>query len=715
MNNTKDYRGIDLFRLIAAFLIIAIHTSPLSTYSEIGDFILTRIIGRMAVPFFFMTSGFFLISRYSYNEDKLKAFVKKTVLLYGIAIFIYIPLNLYNEYFKMDNLLPNIIKDLLFDGTFYHLWYLPAAALGGAIAWFFVKRVGFQKAFLFTLMLYVFGLFGDSYYGIIENIPVLREVYEGIFELSDYTRNGIFLAPVFFVLGGIVADKSIHLSLRRSLIWFAASFLLMFGEGIMLHSFHVQRHDSMYVFLIPCAYFLLQALTFWRGKRSTCIRTWTLVLYIIHPMMIVVVRLFAKILGMEAIFIENSLLHYLSVSALSVIFAVVTVSMYQRIWGRQRKASAFRRDRAWIEINYQNLKENVKTLKKAMPKGCEMMAVVKAEAYGHGAYETATYINRLGVKAFAVATIDEGINLRRYGIRDKILILGFTPPQRAKELHKYNLMQTLLDEDYALQLNSQGYKVKAHLKIDTGMHRLGYDWRETNAIQSAFKLKHIEICGIFTHLCSSDSLAQEDVAFTQSQIQHFYQVLQYLKRKGIKIPKTHIQSSYGLLNYPDLKCDYVRVGIALYGVLSSPADATRQHLDLRPVLSFQSQIILLRRVAKGESVGYGRAFKAQRESLIGVISAGYADGIPRNLSCGKGEVLVNGQLVPVVGRICMDQLIIDVTDVTALSVGDVVTLIGEGENGEISASQVAERTGSISNELLSRMGPRVKIRVHHER
>lgn len=202
MNEKTSYHGIDYFRLIAAFLVIAIHTSPLLSYSETGDFILTHIIARIAVPFFFMTSGFFLISRYQYNEARLLSFVKKTALIYGISILVYIPLNIYNNYFSVDFLLPNIIKDLFFDGTMYHLWYLPASIVGAVIAWFAVKKIGFRKALIFSFVLYVIGLFGDSYYGIVEKIPFLKRVYGCMFEVFDYTRNGIFFGPVFFVLGG---------------------------------------------------------------------------------------------------------------------------------------------------------------------------------------------------------------------------------------------------------------------------------------------------------------------------------------------------------------------------------------------------------------------------------------------------------------------------------------------------------------------------------
>lgn len=355
------------------------------------------------------------------------------------------------------------------------------------------------------------------------------------------------------------------------------------------------------------------------------------------------------------------------------------------------------------------MEHNVRVLQKAMPQNCELMAVMKANAYGHSVFEVATHINQMGVKSFAVATIDEAIELRHYGISGEILILGYTNPIRAKELHKYNLIQSIVDLNHAVCLNEQGYYIKSHIKIDTGMHRLGFDANDIVSILKAFELKHLDVCGIFTHLCVSDSMIEEDINFTNRQIEYFYKLIDLLSKREIKIPKIHIQSSYGFLNYPKLKCDYARIGIALYGVLSSPNDTTKLQLDLRPVLSLKSQVVLIRRIQNGESVGYGRTFIANRDSIIAVLSVGYADGLPRNLSCGKSNVIINGCFAPIIGRICMDQLIVDVTDIPSVEVGSVGTLIGKDDLSELSAPEVADASGSIANELLSRMGSRLKF------
>ncbi len=719
----ESYTGIDVFRLVAAVLIITIHTSPLVGLSETGDFILTRIVARVAVPFFFVTSGFFLISRYHYQTAKLCAFVKKTLLIYGAAIVLYIPVNLYNGYFKMEYLLPNLIKDIVFDGTLYHLWYLPASVIGGVIAWGLVKKLDYRKAFAVAAVLYLVGLFGDSYYGVIKNVPIFSGFYALIFQVSDYTRNGIFFAPVFFIMGGFIADYSDRGENKSEIVCdqsvrkksesrcFGLSMALMLVEGLVLHHFQVQRHDSMYVFLLPCVYFLFLVLLQFRGKRYVWLRDLSLVVYLIHPMMIVVIRMFAKVLHLQGLLVDNSVVHFLAVTVASVAFSAAAVALWGR-FGRRRKKRHTDMDRAYIEINLENLAHNVAVLKAAMPSRCELMAVVKAEAYGHGMCEIAVHLDKIGVRAFAVATIDEGIRLRRCGIRGEILILGYTVPERAWELRKYDLAQTLIDYAYACRLNEQGCRVKVHMKVDTGMHRLGFDaGHHSNThikeILDVFAMEHFDVKGIYTHLCVADSLEEEDVLFTRQQIADFYGVLKRLKKEGIRIPKIHIQSSYGLLNYPELKCSYVRAGIALYGVLSTPDAQTKLQLDLRPVLSLKTKVVLIRFVPQGESVGYGRTFVADRDSVIAILSIGYADGFPRSLSNRAGYVLINGGCAPIVGRICMDQLAVDVTDIADVEAGMTATLIGYDGGKEIAAPVVADDAGGITNELFSRMGSRL--------
>lgn len=708
----KSYTGIDCFRLVASLLIIAIHTSPLGSFGETGNFILTRIIARVAVPFFFMTSGFFLISRYAYNDSKLWMFIKRTALIYGAAILIYIPINIYNGYFRMDNLLPNIIKDIVFDGTLYHLWYLPASIIGVAIAWYLVRRFDYRTALILTAILYFIGMFGDSYYGLSEKIDALDGFYQLIFQISDYTRNGIFFAPIFFVLGGMIADHRPKMVFRKSIYGFGISFALMFIEALTLHFCHLQRHDSMYIFLLPCMYFLFNMILYFKGQRIVWLRTSSLMIYMIHPMMIVGIRLLAKLLHLEGLFVDHSVIHYIMVCLSSVVFGIVVTILWTKYKSKKVRCDDGT-DRAYIEIDLSNLEHNVMTLKKAMPSECRLMAVVKAHAYGHGAYEISTHLEKIGVQAFAVATIDEGISLRKYGIRSEILILGYTSVCRAFELKKYNLTQTLISFEYADALNKQGVKVNAHMKIDTGMHRLGISSNDFADVKKVFAMKHINVCGIFTHLCCADSSMPDDIAFTKEQIDDFYDLIGNLQKAGISIPKLHIQSSYGFLNYPKLRCDYIRTGVALYGVKSLPDDNMELQLDLRPVFSLKSQVVLIRQIEKGDTVGYGRRFIAERNSKIAILPIGYGDGFPRSLSEGKGKALIGQYIVPVIGRICMDQLAVDITDTEEIAVGDVATLIDAENCAKLSADVVAKNSNSISNELLCRMGARLPVIVKH--
>ncbi|NLV17357.1 MAG: serine racemase VanT catalytic subunit [Syntrophomonadaceae bacterium] len=702
----KEYAGINYFRLIAAFLVVAIHTSPLTELSGTADFALTRIFGRVAVPFFFMASGFFLFSKTEAGKlppGKLAVFLKKTTVLYAIAILLYLPLNIYAGKTEEWRYFPNLLKDIVFDGTVYHLWYLPAAIFGACIVWLLLKKLKPGPAFIISLLLYVIGLCGDSYYGIAEQIPFLKAFYQNLFLFSDYTRNGLFFAPVFFMLGALLAGPIKRIPLKTCLIGLMLSFALMLAEGLLLHGFNLQRHDSMYLMLLPCMFFLFQSLFFWQGKNLNDLRNLSLIIYLIHPAVIVVVRGLAKAAGLQGLLVHNSLLHFLTVASGSLAAAIVLVMLLNARRAPNAADSGRRqKDRAWAEINLSNLQHNVQVLKEALPAGCEIMAVVKANAYGHGAAQISNCLNHIGIDTFAVATIDEGIHLRRQGIKGEILILGYTPAARISGLYRYRLSQTIADAEHARELNGFGKPIKVHVKVDTGMNRLGESYQHTSEIASIFDCNNLNVTGIFTHLCVSDKLEESDAAFTDQQIRCFYELLDELKARQINIPDIHIQSSYGILNYPRLQCEYARIGIALYGVLSTLDTNTKCSLALRPVLALKSKVALVRTIAPGESVGYGRSFITPKEMQIAVISIGYADGFPRSLST-KGHVLIRGCRAPIIGRICMDQLMADVTKIPDVQRGDVVTLIGKDGSEEITAEQVAAKEGTITNELLSRL------------
>lgn len=716
MSENRYCPGIDRLRLLAAVLVVTVHTSPLADLWPWGDFLLTRVVARLAVPFFFLTTGYFTLSRYRADDSRLRHFLQKTGVLYAAAIAAYLPLNLYNGAFSQPHLLPRLLKALVFEGTFYHLWYLPASMLGMLLAWRLTEKWGYGRGLAAAGILYLFGLLGDSYYGLAVKLPVFRQLYALLFELFDHTRNGIFFAPVFLMLGGFLADSQRRLTKKQALAGFAVSFALLLAEAVLLRKNAVPRHDSMYVFLLPCTVFLFALALQLRGRRVRWLRPASLLVYLAHPMLIVAVRAAAKLLRLQALLVDNSLVHFAAVCAASLAFGGVGAALWGRLAARPRYEP--KTGRAYIELDLANLAHNAAVLQAALPSGCALMAVVKADAYGHGDYAVAVQLEKQGVGAFAVATIEEGIRLRRYGIRGSILILGFTDVRRAGELKKYRLTQTLLDADYAARLNRQGVLVSVHIAVDSGMHRLGFAAEDTDGVRRVFGLRCLRIEGMFTHLCCCDSQSPEDAAFTKGQIQRFYALAARLKADGLPVPRLHLQSSCGLLNYPraqasdadpGLSCSYVRAGIALYGVPSAPQEKTALQLPLRPVLAVKARVALIRNVPKGDFVGYGRACQLTRESRIAVLPIGYADGLPRALSGQKIGVQIGPYLVPILGRICMDQLAVDITDAEGVAVGDTAVLIDTDAASPLAAPFVAARTGSISNELLSRLGSRLPV------
>ncbi len=364
--------------------------------------------------------------------------------------------------------------------------------------------------------------------------------------------------------------------------------------------------------------------------------------------------------------------------------------------------------RAWIELDMNNLRHNINIMRSLLPDGCQLMAVLKANAYGHGAVEIARELNSNGIRAFCVASVLEGVELREHGIEGEILILGYTHPTQFYLLRKYSLMQTVIDYEYAKALDDYGEELIVHVKIDTGMHRLGERSDNVDQILQIFKYKNLVIDGIYTHLCVVDSDRQVDRNFTQKQIDNFNWVLSRIQKQGFSLPKVHIQSSYGIFNRSDLSFDYARVGIALYGMLYTLDDTEKYNIGLRPVLSVKARVSTVKTLFAGEAVGYGLAFKALHNMRIAAITFGYADGIPRCLSCGIGHVLINGQKAPIVGRICMDQMMVDVSGIEDVKQGDIAVIIGKSDKDEITACEIAEQAGTVSTEILSRLGRRLE-------
>lgn len=412
----------------------------------------------------------------------------------------------------------------------------------------------------------------------------------------------------------------------------------------------------------------------------------------------------------------------------------------------------YEKNRAWIELNREHLLHNIKELQHLAGEQCELMPAVKADAYGHGDVLISSMLLDAGICNYCTATVDEAVRLRQAGIQGQILILGYTHPDAFPELARYALTQTVVDTDYARELSEFSQKfsdctdtrcpqessaltdagcshgspasmrdfpgrtpglpgrsgrISVHIAIDTGMHRLGIPYENMGTLPSLWSLPGLEITGVFSHLCVSDGLTETEKRFTEQQIYRFCRAVDALHARGITGFQTHIQGSYGILNYSQYHFDLARPGIALYGVLSSQNDRPAADVRLAPVLSLKSRIVCIRELPAGESAGYGLAYTTQSTRRIAIVSAGYADGIPRSLS-NRGHALVNGKRVPIIGRICMDQLTLDVTDVPNAQRGDEVVFIGRSGNSMIRAEEMAEDAGTITNEILSRIGERVQ-------
>ena len=688
MRQTKKIPLLDDARVAAALLVVAIHTSPLASLNADADFWLTRVLARLAVPFFFLVTGYFL------GKDHWRgavAFCKKTMLIYLGAVLLYLPLNVYGGGFAANTLLTKF----LIDGTFYHLWYFPAVILGVALA-ALLSRLGGKAAFAVAGVLYLVGLGGDSYYGFFAKVPVLKAFYDGWFTISGYTRGGLFFAPLFLLLGAAGARLHRRVALPAFLVAFAG----MTAEAFWLHQSGVQRHDSMYLLLPLCAVLLFSLLLGGNAGRNTAARSFAMWVYLLHPWAIVLVRGLAKGVRLQAVLVENSVIYFLLVLLVSTLLAEGALLLVPP------KTSPTAR--AWRELNLAALRTNAAMLQRAAGKRCRLMAVVKADAYGHGAAKVAKTLQKQGVRAFAVASMEEGVRLRRAGVFGSILILGYTAPSQAHALHFWRLTQTVTDFSFAKALSEAGPVVRVHLALDTGMHRLGIPAEDYEAIRKVYRLPHLRVCGTFSHLCVADQLTAAATAYTARQMSLFYDTVGWMRSVGLNPGKVHIQASYGVFNLPPQPCDYLRAGVALYGVYSDNAPVQRR-LPLQPVMSLRARVAAVRTLHAGESAGYGLLFTAQRETQLLTVAFGYADGLPRRYAELGGSVLLHGRRLPVVGLVCMDQMLVDATGAGTVQSGEVVTIFGQDGSEQLSAQQVAAQCGTITNELLAGLGNRLGL------
>ena len=365
--------------------------------------------------------------------------------------------------------------------------------------------------------------------------------------------------------------------------------------------------------------------------------------------------------------------------------------------------------RTWKEINTEALCNNFDIIREKL--GCDICAVVKADAYGHGALGVATALEQKGAKSFAVSNIQEAEELRSGGIKAPILILGYTPEIYAEDLAKLGFIQCVYSLEYAKDLaenaKAAGVSVEVHMKLDTGMCRLGFNCRNSDFLgvaeaKEVLSLQGLTVSGVFTHFSSADGDDASDMAFTKDQYERFNKAVEVLEKDGFRFKTRHCCNSAATLIGLCEKGETVRAGIILYGLSPSPSVPLIE--GMKPVMSLYSVISMVKDVEEGSQISYGRTHTTNSKRKIATVSAGYADGVPRLLS-NRGSVVVGGKRAPIVGRVCMDQFCIDVTDIENVKMGDRVTIFGE----ELSVDEVARLANTINYEIICGISKRVNI------
>ena len=370
--------------------------------------------------------------------------------------------------------------------------------------------------------------------------------------------------------------------------------------------------------------------------------------------------------------------------------------------------------RAWTEIDYQAIAHNVAEVRKLVG-NTKILGILKADAYGHGALECAACLADAGVDFFAVACLAEGQQLRAAGFHQPILLLGATPPAAFDELIEGDFIQTLVSLEYARKLSdyalAHGTKAKAHVKVDTGMNRVGIQYqdgaRRYDQIKAAYGLPGLDVQGIFSHFPVSDDLGFDSREFTRHQIRLFKEVLDRLKNDGIDPGVRHIQNSYGILNYKDLGMDYCRPGLLYMGVTSDDQVPIASAPDFIPILSLKTKVSMVKIVPAGATVSYGRHYKCDQPRRIASLSIGYADGLPRLASNQNLMISIRGHKVPLVGNICMDQCMADVTGFDEIEEGDIATIIGVDGPNVMTVDAISRAAKTINNETLSALSKRL--------
>ncbi|MEI3339644.1 MAG: alanine racemase [Eubacterium sp.] len=365
--------------------------------------------------------------------------------------------------------------------------------------------------------------------------------------------------------------------------------------------------------------------------------------------------------------------------------------------------------RVRADINLDAFSHNLNEIERVIDPNTKVIAVIKTDGYGHGAIPLAHMMeSRDDIWGYAVATVEEGMALRRAGMKKSILILGYTFPEQFPEIVSHDLTPAVFSYDTAELFSEeacrQGKNLKIHIKLDTGMSRIGFQICQDNAdeIAQIAELPNIVIEGIFTHFAKAD---ETDKDFTKMQAESYQRMIQWLKDREIEIPIRHISNSAGIVDLPEYNLNLVRAGIILYGLWPSD-EVCKENIDLRPLLSLKSHLVHVKTLEAGRSISYGGTFRTDTEKRIATVPVGYGDGYPRSLS-NKGYVLIRGKRAPICGRVCMDQFMVDVTDIPEAKPGDEVTLIGTDGTDQITMEELGELSGRFNYEFACDLGKRI--------
>ena len=374
--------------------------------------------------------------------------------------------------------------------------------------------------------------------------------------------------------------------------------------------------------------------------------------------------------------------------------------------------------RCWLEINLSNLKNNIESIRSIISEDMDIISVVKANSYGLGAINISKYLSSIGIKYFAVATLQEALDLRIRGkVPGEIIILSWTPVAEKETLIKYNLTQTLVDYEYAKKLDEMPGIVKCHIKVDTGMNRFGHKVKDVEIFKKMYELKNLNILGIFSHLCRVREFGEEPDNYTRMQIENFNEIIEQLEKEGINVGFKHIMNSFGILRFNENKYHMVRPGLLMYGVSPDPdneqIDKLLDTYNFKPVASLKCKVMTVKVIEKGEKVGYNSKYTADQKTKIATISIGYADGLSFASSRNKFRVIIKGHMCPITGNVCMDSTMVKVPLESDIQEGDSVTIFGLDERGNLlNHKEFLSKSGAPIGETFSRLGQRI-TRIYH--